>query len=64
MFYLCLMYIILINLDYFIDNKRKGDDIENLGFKIRRMDKKRCVDFIVLGLLWKSIEEDMCKYFL
>lgn len=61
---MCLIYIILINLDYFIDNKCKGDDIENLGFKIRRMDKKRCVDFIVLGLLWKSIEEDMRKYFL
>eukprot|EP00105_Crassostrea_gigas_P017494 XP_011435281.2 PREDICTED: TAR DNA-binding protein 43 [Crassostrea gigas] len=45
------------------DNKRKGDDIENPGSKTRRMDKKRCVDLIVLGLPWKSTEEDMRKYF-
>lgn len=61
--YLCLMYITLTNLDHFIDNKRKGDDIENPGSKTRRMDKKRCVDLIVLGLPWKSTEEDMRKYF-
>lgn len=57
------MYITLTNLDHFIDNKRKGDDIENPGSKTRRMDKKRCVDLIVLGLPWKSTEEDMRKYF-
>ncbi|XP_078311171.1 TAR DNA-binding protein 43-like isoform X2 [Crassostrea virginica] len=45
------------------DNKRKGDDIENPGSKTRRMDQKRCVDLIVLGLPWKSTEEDMRKYF-
>lgn len=50
-------------MDHFIDNKRKGDDIENPGSKTRRMDKKRCVDLIVLGLPWKSTEEDMRKYF-
>lgn len=61
--YLCLMYITLTNFDHFIDNKRKGDDIENPGSKTRRMDKKRCVDLIVLGLPWKSTEEDMRKYF-
>ncbi|XP_062600499.1 TAR DNA-binding protein 43-like, partial [Saccostrea cucullata] len=45
------------------DNKRKGDDIESPGSKTRRMDQKRCVDLIVLGLPWKSTEEDMRTYF-
>lgn len=46
------------------DNKRKGDDgLENPTAKTKRLDKQKCSDLIVLGLPWKSTEEDLRNYF-
>ncbi|KAL5015406.1 hypothetical protein ScPMuIL_009676 [Solemya velum] len=48
------------------ENKRKGDDgsgSENLLVKTKRIEKLKCSDLIVLGLPWKSSEEDLRKYF-
>jgi len=50
------------------DNKRKGDsDIEadNPNTKAKRVDSKiqRCSDLIVLGLPWKTDEEDLKTFF-
>ncbi|KAL5021425.1 hypothetical protein ScPMuIL_000580 [Solemya velum] len=46
------------------ENKRKGDEgLENPIVKIKRQDSHKCSDLIVLGLPWKSTEEDVRKYF-
>jgi len=49
------------------DNKRKGDsDIEadNPNSKAKRVDsKQRCSDLIVLGLPWKTDEDDLKTFF-
>ncbi|XP_074655439.1 TAR DNA-binding protein 43-like isoform X2 [Tubulanus polymorphus] len=46
------------------ENKRKGDDgLENPTAKTKRVEKKKCSDLIVLGLPWKSAEDDVRKYF-
>lgn len=46
------------------ENKRKGDDgLENPTAKTKRVEKRKCSDLIVLGLPWKSSEEDIKKYF-
>ncbi|XP_041377888.1 TAR DNA-binding protein 43-like isoform X2 [Gigantopelta aegis] len=49
-----------------VENKRKVDEAsENLAMKPKRLnEKQRCSDLIVLGLPWKSNEEDLKKYFL
>ncbi|CAE1262166.1 TARDBP [Acanthosepion pharaonis] len=46
------------------DNKRKSDDDEfdDSAIKTKRLEKK-CQDLIVLGLPWKSTEDDLRKYF-
>ena len=49
---------------YLAENKRKGDDgLENPTAKTKRVEKRKCSDLIVLGLPWKSSEEDIKKYF-
>ena len=46
------------------DNKRKGEEgLENPMAKTKKTDKCKCSDLIVLGLPWKSSEEDLRKYF-
>ena len=46
----------------FPENKRKGDEgVENPIAKTKRLDK--CSDLIILGLPWKSTEEDLKTYF-
>lgn len=40
------------------------DEQEGGYYKLKKFERQRCSDFIVLGLLWKSIEEDLRKYFL
>ena len=47
------------------ETKRKGDEgIDNPQPKMKRVDTtKRCSDLIVLGLPWKSEEEDVREYF-
>ncbi|CAC5415348.1 TAR DNA-binding protein 43-like [Mytilus californianus] len=46
------------------ENKRKGEEgIENPGAKNKCLDKQRCSDLIVLGLPWKSTEDDLRRYF-
>ena len=48
----------------FIENKRKGEDgLENPTVKTKRLDKLKCSDLIILGLPWKSTEEDLRTYF-
>ncbi|ESN96811.1 hypothetical protein HELRODRAFT_157599 [Helobdella robusta] len=43
--------------------KRKGDPLDYPGSKSKKLDKMRCSDLIVLGLPWKSTEDDIRKYF-
>ncbi|XP_050396065.1 TAR DNA-binding protein 43 isoform X1 [Patella vulgata] len=46
------------------ENKRKGDEgQENPAAKTKRLDQTKCSDLIVLGLPWKTTEDDMRKYF-
>ena len=65
---MCLHYpVFLLLIDHVAggaENKRKGDEgLENPLAKTKRMDKQRCSDLIVLGLPWKSTEEDLRSYF-
>ncbi|CAE1262164.1 TARDBP [Acanthosepion pharaonis] len=51
------------NIVFSKDNKRKSEDgPDNPAVKTKRMDKK-CTDLIVLGLPWKSTEDDLRQYF-
>lgn len=43
--------------------KRKGDDLLNPSAKNKRFDSMKCSDLIVLGLPWKSDEDDLRNYF-
>ena len=60
---------ILTNFVYFFytfaENKRKSDDnLENSTAKTKRMETKlRCTDLIVLGLPWKTTEQNLREYF-
>lgn len=47
------------------ENKRKSDDqLENSYAKTKRIETKlRCSDLIILGLPWKSTEDELRKYF-
>ena len=45
-----------------IDSKRKAEDTEINNSKSRKIDQK-CVDLIVLGIPWKSTEEEVKRYF-
>ncbi|VEN37757.1 unnamed protein product [Callosobruchus maculatus] len=47
------------------ENKRKSDDnLENSTAKTKRMEAKlRCTDLIVLGLPWKTTEQNLREYF-
>jgi len=46
----------------FADNKRKGDNGDAASLKSKKFEKK-CSDLIVLGLPWKSSEDDLRNYF-
>jgi len=46
-----------------ITEKRKGELLENPSAKTKRVEKNRCSDLIVLGLPWKSTEDDLRKHF-
>ena len=49
---------------YTSENKRKGDEaVENPHAKTKCLEKQRCSDLIVLGLPWKSTEDDLRRYF-
>ncbi|XP_065172870.1 TAR DNA-binding protein 43-like isoform X3 [Atheta coriaria] len=47
------------------ENKRKSDDnLENSTAKTKRIETKlRCTDLIVLGLPWKTTEQNLREYF-
>lgn len=47
------------------ENKRKSDDhLENSTAKTKRMEMRlKCSDLIVLGLPWKTSEQDLRAYF-
>ena len=49
----------------FVETKRKGDEgLDNPQPKMKRVDsQKKCSDLIVLGLPWRSSEEDVKEYF-
>lgn len=49
----------------FSENKRKSDDnLENSTAKTKRIETKlRCTDLIVLGLPWKTTEQNLREYF-
>lgn len=47
---------------YFLDNKRKGDvGLDNPASKTKKLDK--CTDLIVMGLPWRTTEEEMRTHF-
>lgn len=48
-----------------LENKRKSDDaLENSTAKTKRIETKlRCTDLIVLGLPWKTTEQNLREYF-
>lgn len=50
---------------YLVENKRKSDDnLENSTAKTKRIETKlRCTDLIVLGLPWKTTEQNLREYF-
>jgi RNA recognition motif-containing protein len=50
---------------FFAENKRKSDDhLENSTAKTKRMETKlKCSDLIVLGLPWKTTEQQLREYF-
>lgn len=54
-----------MNTYIFSENKRKSDDnLENSTAKTKRMETKlRCTDLIVLGLPWKTTEQNLREYF-
>ncbi|XP_075221003.1 TAR DNA-binding protein 43-like isoform X2 [Lycorma delicatula] len=47
------------------ENKRKSDDhLENSTAKTKRMETKmKCTDLIILGLPWKTSEQQLREYF-
>ena len=46
------------------ENKRKGEEgLENPTAKTKRIERQKCSDLIVLGLPWKSTEDDLRNYF-
>lgn len=49
----------------FSENKRKSDDhLENSTAKTKRMETKaKCSDLIILGLPWKTTEQQLREYF-
>ncbi|XP_022238707.1 TAR DNA-binding protein 43-like isoform X3 [Limulus polyphemus] len=48
-----------------VENKRKSDEqLENSTAKTKRMENRpKCSDLIVLGLPWKTTEQDLRQYF-
>lgn len=69
-FFLFFLQIVTNRLDVnvyyvFSENKRKSDDnLENSTAKTKRMETKlRCTDLIVLGLPWKTTEQNLREYF-
>lgn len=47
------------------ETKRKGDEgVDNPVTKMKRVEaQKKCSDLIILGLPWRSTEEDVKEYF-
>ncbi|XP_050412221.1 TAR DNA-binding protein 43 isoform X1 [Patella vulgata] len=46
------------------DNRKKVEEVpESLSLISKKKEKMKCSDLIVLGLPWKSTEEDLRKYF-
>lgn len=61
----CQVKIQLISLcvDHILDNKRKMEEIDaSSAVKMKRGDMKTS-DLIVLGLPWKTTEQDLKDYF-
>ena len=55
------MYILFI---LFSADKRKSDEhLENSTAKNKRVEKNKCSDLIVLGLPWKTTEQELRDYF-
>ena len=49
---------------YFAADKRKSDEhLENSTAKNKRVEKNKCSDLIVLGLPWKTTEQELRDYF-
>lgn len=63
--YLCFHRTNRISHVFQIENKRKSDDHpENSTAKTKRMEMRlKCSDLIVLGLPWKTSEQDLRVYF-
>lgn len=56
------------NLLFFTDgNKKRVEDLVDVSsasaMRTKRDKSQKCSDLIVLGLPWKSVEEDLRKYF-
>lgn len=62
---ICSTLLFLINNHVVLENKRKSDDhLENSTAKTKRMETKlKCSDLIILGLPWKTTEQQLREYF-
>jgi len=56
---------LITDLPQISDSKRKVDEeLENpVSSKMKKIETRKCSDLIVLGLPWKSTEDDMTNYF-
>lgn len=66
-YFLISYFILEIYIPFFIfaENKRKSDDhLENSTAKTKRIETKlKCSDLIILGLPWKTTEQQLREYF-
>lgn len=60
-----LVYVCVFPKGEFRENKRKSDEqLENSTAKTKRMEsRQKCSDLIVLGLPWKTTEQELRQYF-
>ena len=61
-FLICNQISVLVSS--FAADKRKSDEhLENNTAKNKRVEKNKCSDLIVLGLPWKTTEQELRDYF-
>ena len=49
--------------DLAVDKRKYDDGVDSSGMKNKRVEKSKCSDLIVLGLPWKTTEQELREYF-